>query len=325
MHFFDISTSKSGSNMWCFQHFHLEMCFAPHRRAMFHLSSGQLAPHPTPPTHHHQQHIINATHHQHSIINTSPSTHHHQHNTINNTPSTQHHRGRRSSTRSTSGSFCVVLRGRRSTWSTFIEVSGSPATSDGFGRRVVSPGRRSTWSTSGLFCVAGAALGAPQVPFFAWQAQHLEHLHRGQRKSATSDDVGRSVVLRGRRSTWSISSSFCVAGAAHGAPQVLVFAWQAQHLEHLRVVLRGRRSTSSTSGLFCVAGAAVGAPPACFAWQAQRLEHLRVVLRGTTSSYYKASQYYFVLQSLHKARPSTTSYYKACTKHFKNLDFTSIF
>ena len=27
------------------------------------------------------------------------------------------------------------------------------------------------------------------------------------------------------------------------------------------------------------------------------------------------SQYYFVLQSLHKARPSTTLYYKACTKH----------
>ena len=29
-----------------FVHFDLEMCFAPHRRAIFHLSSGQLAPHP---------------------------------------------------------------------------------------------------------------------------------------------------------------------------------------------------------------------------------------------------------------------------------------
>ena len=28
------------------------------------------------------------------------------------------------------------------------------------------------------------------------------------------------------------------------------------------------------------------------------------------------SQYYFVLQSLHKTRSSTTLYYKACTKHF---------
>jgi len=81
MHFFDISTSKSGPTMVCFVHFDLEMCFAPQRRALFrhlnfqkwseplvcyisfvhfdfemcfapqrraivHLSSGQLAPHP---------------------------------------------------------------------------------------------------------------------------------------------------------------------------------------------------------------------------------------------------------------------------------------
>ena len=112
-----------------------------------------------------------------------------------------------------------VLRGRRSTWSTFLEVGGSPATSDAncewalprFARqaqhlehlRVVLRGRRSTWSTSGSFCVAGAALGVPQGRF-AWQAQHLEHLR---------------LVLRGRRSTWSTSGSFCVAGAALGAPQ----------------------------------------------------------------------------------------------------------
>ena len=46
VHFFNISTSKSGPTMVCFVHFHLEMCFAPQRRAIFHLSSGQLAPHP---------------------------------------------------------------------------------------------------------------------------------------------------------------------------------------------------------------------------------------------------------------------------------------
>ena len=46
VHFFDISTSKSGPNLVCFVHFDLEMCFAPQRRALFHLSSGQLAPHP---------------------------------------------------------------------------------------------------------------------------------------------------------------------------------------------------------------------------------------------------------------------------------------
>ena len=46
VHFFDIATSKSGPTMVCFVHFHFEMCFAPQRRAIFHLSSGQLAPHP---------------------------------------------------------------------------------------------------------------------------------------------------------------------------------------------------------------------------------------------------------------------------------------
>ena len=49
VHFFDISTSKSGPTMVCFVPFHLEMCFAPQRRAIFHLSSGQLAPHPPEP------------------------------------------------------------------------------------------------------------------------------------------------------------------------------------------------------------------------------------------------------------------------------------
>ena len=44
--FFDISTSKSGPNIVCFVHFVFKMCFAPQLRAIFHLSSGQLAPHP---------------------------------------------------------------------------------------------------------------------------------------------------------------------------------------------------------------------------------------------------------------------------------------
>ena len=33
--FFDIATSKSGPELVCFVHFHLEMCFAPQRRALF--------------------------------------------------------------------------------------------------------------------------------------------------------------------------------------------------------------------------------------------------------------------------------------------------
>ena len=34
VHFFDISTSKSGPTLRCFVHFHLEMCLAPERRAL---------------------------------------------------------------------------------------------------------------------------------------------------------------------------------------------------------------------------------------------------------------------------------------------------
>ena len=44
--FFDISSAKSGPNVVCFVHLDLQVCFAPQQRAIFHLSSGQLAPHP---------------------------------------------------------------------------------------------------------------------------------------------------------------------------------------------------------------------------------------------------------------------------------------
>ena len=35
VHFFNISTAKSGPTMVCFVHFDLDMCFAPQRRALF--------------------------------------------------------------------------------------------------------------------------------------------------------------------------------------------------------------------------------------------------------------------------------------------------
>ena len=46
VHFFNISTPKNAPELGLFVRFDLEMCFAPQRRAIFHLSSGQLAPHP---------------------------------------------------------------------------------------------------------------------------------------------------------------------------------------------------------------------------------------------------------------------------------------
>ena len=44
--FFRIVTCKMAPTMRCFVHFHLQMCFAPQRRAIFHNSSQQLPPHP---------------------------------------------------------------------------------------------------------------------------------------------------------------------------------------------------------------------------------------------------------------------------------------
>ena len=35
VHCFEISTFKSGANMWCLVHFDFEMCFAPQRRTLF--------------------------------------------------------------------------------------------------------------------------------------------------------------------------------------------------------------------------------------------------------------------------------------------------
>ena len=48
VHFFfmSMSTSKGGLKMLCFVHFDLETCFALQRRAIFHLSSDHMAPHP---------------------------------------------------------------------------------------------------------------------------------------------------------------------------------------------------------------------------------------------------------------------------------------
>ena len=48
VHFFASQLLKV-LKLQCFVHFDLEMCFAPQRRAIFHLSSGYMAPHPFDP------------------------------------------------------------------------------------------------------------------------------------------------------------------------------------------------------------------------------------------------------------------------------------
>ena len=46
VHFFDVTTSRSGPRPTCFATFHFKMCFAPQRRASFHFSSARMSPHP---------------------------------------------------------------------------------------------------------------------------------------------------------------------------------------------------------------------------------------------------------------------------------------
>ena len=43
---FHILTSKSDPNPWCFVYFHFEMCFAPQRRALFHILTSKSGPNP---------------------------------------------------------------------------------------------------------------------------------------------------------------------------------------------------------------------------------------------------------------------------------------
>ena len=173
--------------------------------------------------------------------------------------------------------------GRCSTWSTSREVR------EYYGRRLLLRGKRSTWSTSVSFCVAGAVLGATRERSAeVRQVQHLEHFRlilRGRRSASTSVSFcvagaalgappETSAEVRRQVSTMD-AGCFCVAGAALGAPQSH-FALQAQ--QHLVSFLRGKCSTFSTSK-------EVHGSPAAFAWQVQHLEHLRPVLCSTSVSF----------------------------------------
>ena len=44
VHFFHISTSKSGPSMMCFVHLDLQICFAPQRRALFNIATSKSGP-----------------------------------------------------------------------------------------------------------------------------------------------------------------------------------------------------------------------------------------------------------------------------------------
>ena len=211
----------------------------------------------TPSTQHHRHKIINTTsstqHHQHNIINTTPSTvhhqkQHHQHNitTIYTTSSTLHHL-----------QYIIKNNMINTTSSTRQPQDVTPSTQHHQHIIIIIINTTSSSSSS--------------------SKQHHQHntINTKVRGSpATIECCGRRLRLRGRRSTWSTSVSFCVAGAARGA-----------HPERSAEVPRrlstvgtgcvcvagtalgapqshfGRSSTWSTSVSFCVAGAARGAPP----------------------------------------------------------------
>ena len=96
-------------------------------------------------------------------------------------------------------------RGRRGTFCTSIDVSGSLAT---------------FWDSCGaaVFCMAGVSLSTPRARF-AWQAWYFLYLHTCQRK--LGDILGlmwRRGLLRGRRVTFNTSTSIRVAGVVLSAP-----------------------------------------------------------------------------------------------------------
>ena len=98
--------------------------------------------------------------------------------------------------------------------------------------------------------------------------------------------------------------------------------------EYFPVLLCAAQLAQSTSPLLVLHSLRKAPPPVllCTTKLAQSspqydkacTKHVPVLL-CTTKLAQSTSQYYFVLQSLHKARPSTTLYCKACTKHFPVL------
>ena len=93
---------------------------------------------------------------------------------------------------------------------------------------------------------------------------------------------------------WVTSQYYFVLQSLHKALPSITLYYKAC-TKHVPVILCTTRLTESISQYYFV------------------LPSLPALL-CTTKLAQSTSQYYFVLQNLHKARPSTTLYYKACTK-----------
>ena len=219
------------------------------------------------------------------------------------------------------GCFCVagaakhlslILRGRCSARSISVsfcvagKALGAPPE-----RKVRGSPRKSgdDWSMdAGCFCMAGAAFGAPRS-HFAGQVQHSEHLSvtlRGRCSaintsreirgcSATIEYYGRGLLLRGRCSTWSTSVSFCVAGAALGAPST-------QHHLHNLIHTIIYTTSSTQHHLHCI----INTTPSTLHHQTQHhqhtpstLHHQHNIINTTSSTHYHLYSTIYTTPSTH--------------------------
>ena len=99
-------------------------------------------------------------------------------------------------------------------------------------------------------------------------------------------------------------------------PVLLCTTKLAQGTPQYHCVLQSVHITLPSTTLYYKACTRHFPVPLCTTKLAQK--HVPVLL-GLTTPAQNTSQYYFVLQSLHKTRSSTTWSYKACTKHFPVL------
>ena len=262
----------------------------------------------TPSTQHHQHIIINTTssrrHHLHNICNTTPSTlhhqkQHHQHNIIN-TPSKQHHQHYTTYTTSSKTPSSTqhhqhdTIKKTPSTQHhqhTIINntINTTPSRKHHQHNTINTPSSAQHHQHNTINTTPSTQHHQHNISLILRGRCSIRCSAREVRGSpATIEYFGRRLLLRGRCSTWSTSVSFCVAGAAFGAPpersaevrrRLNTMAWtpaafarKVQELEDLSLILSGRCSTRSTPVPFCVAGAALSASQSHFAWQVQHSE-----------------------------------------------------
>ena len=280
-----------------FVHHHLSPSLST---TLFHTQSLSTISH-TPSSNHHLCQQPSFTHHlSHNMFHTPYFTHHLSHiifvNHLCQPPSFTHHLSPSLThiflTHHLSRHFAwhlvtstFVLRGRRGTYGTGLALVARLDCIGRRWRRGTLRGRRGTWRHLPWFHVAGVALGHIHLRF-AWQAWHLWHwagsggalgLHWSPVTPrhfawqawhlATS-----TLVLHGRRGTWSHPPSFCVAGVALMALGWLWWcAWTAL--------------VAGDAAALCVAGVALGDIHLRFTWQAWHLVTSTFVLRGRRGTY----------------------------------------